>query len=287
MALHRETISIAGIRMAVESELEFRLADRCYYFKDSFDRPDVTFRLVPAEAFDDRGMDCLRRDEKRGIFRRGEDLFLVRYDRETGGVRWYVRETAQQPELYQVHIIHRNTLDGVNPMIFVELSEFMIRYNAMILHSSLISCQGKGLVFTAPSGTGKSTQADLWKKYRGAEILNGDRSVIRREDGYRCYGSPYAGSSSIYENKCTDLTAIVVLRQAKENKLRRIRGKEAYLCLLSEMSLSPVSRETVEKQSQWLLELIGAVPIYLLECLPDEGAVDLLYAEWRKNCYGE
>lgn len=284
MAAYRETLSIAGIRMAVESESEFRLADRCCYFKADFDQPDVVFQLVPADSFDVRGMECLQKDEKRAIFHREHELFLVRYDRETGGVRWYTCEREEHPGFYEVHVLSPAVLDGVNPLIFVELSDFMVRHNSIILHSSLISCDGLGVVFSAPSQTGKSTQASLWKQYRGAEILNGDRSILKREGCYRCYGSPYSGSSGIYENKCVDLTAVVVLRQAKENRLRRLTPKEAYLCLLSEMSLSPISRETVDRQSRWLLDLIGTVPVYLLECLPDEGAVDLLYRELKENC---
>ena len=286
MGLYREMISIAGIRIAVESELEFRLADRCCFFRAEFDRSDVTFRLLAADSFAPDGMACLFQNNNRAMFRRENQLFHVRYDAEhTGAVRWYTVQRDTEPQLIQVHIIARDTLQGVNPLIFVDLSGFMIRQDAMVLHSSLIRCEGRGIVFTAPSGTGKSTQADLWHKYRGADILNGDRSILRREaDGYRAYGSPYAGSSSIYRNESTRLTAVVVLRQAKQNRLRRLNVREAYLSLLSEMSLSPISRDTVDLQSQWLLEMIGAVPVYLLECLPDEGAVALLYDEWRKNC---
>ena len=286
MALYRETLSIAGIRMAVESELEFRLADRCCFFRAEFYRPDVTFRLLAADSFAPNGMECLFQNDKRAMFRRENQLFHMRYDAERkGAVRWYAVQSDAEPQLIRVHIIARDTLQGVNPLIFVDLSGFMIQRDAMVLHSSLIQCEDRGIVFTAPSGTGKSTQADLWHKYRGADILNGDRSILRREaDGYRAYGSPYAGSSSIYRNESTRLTAVVVLRQAKQNRLRRLNTREAYLSLLSEMSLSPISRDTVDLQSKWLLEMIGAVPVYLLECLPDEGAVALLYDEWRKNC---
>ena len=55
------------------------------------------------------------------------------------------------------------------------------------LHASVINWKDKGILFSAPSGTGKSTQADLWKKYEGAKVINGDRALIRKRKR-RVYG---------------------------------------------------------------------------------------------------
>ena len=278
MTQFRETVSIAGITMAVDSPREFQLTDRVAPFRSACETPDVTLTLCQGGDFDEAGMELLHRGERRTLWRRGRELVYACRDGQTKELRWFTCQQAERPEQVAVHVLAEDIWQRFNPLTFVELSDFMIRRGAMILHSSLIDHQGRGIVFTAPSGTGKSTQADLWHKYRGAEILNGDRSIIRREgSGYRCYGSPYAGSSGIYQNKSVALGAVVVLRQAPKNRIRRMKAREAYLCLLSEMSLSPIDRETVEKQSQWLLDLISAVPVYLLECLPDEGAVDALW----------
>ena len=74
--------------------------------------------------------------------------------------------------------------------------QLLLEHRAFQLHASVIDWQGQGILFSAPSGTGKSTQADLWQTHAGATILNGDRAVIRWLDSqYRVYGSPYAGSS--------------------------------------------------------------------------------------------
>lgn len=282
--MYRQVLSIAGVTMAVESQRDFLLADRCYAFRVEAQTPEITFRLLPAEGFDPAGMVCLHQGDHRSIWQQGQVQFYVctdRQDRQT--LRWFTRRSPEQPGLVEVFVQAADVWERVNPLTFVELSDFMIRQGVMILHSSLIACQGRGLVFTAPSGTGKSTQAELWRTCRQAEILNGDRSMIRRlENGYLAYGSPYAGSSSIYRNESVPLTGLVVLRQAKYNRVRRLKTREAYLCLLSEMSVSPISRETVELQSRWLLELIEQVPVWLLECLPDEGAVDTLYDVWKE-----
>ena len=69
------------------------------------------------------------------------------------------------------------------------LETLLLKYDGLLLHSSFIRWRGEGILFSAPSGTGKSTQADLWVKYEDAEILNGDRagtSLLRASmDGVR------------------------------------------------------------------------------------------------------
>lgn len=281
--MNRALLSIAGVTMAVESSSSFQLTDRCYPFRVENRKPDVTFRLLPAQRFDASGLVCLRQAGHRSFWQQGQTRFYVCADRQDQTqLRWFTRRSPAQPDLVEVHVIAGDIWERVNPLTFVELSEFMIRHDICILHASLIACQGRGILFTAPSGTGKSTQAELWKRYRGAEILNGDRAMIRSRDGYVAYGSPYSGSSGIYRNESAPVTAIVVLRQAPFNRVRRMTTKEAYISLLSELSLSPISRETVERQSRWLLALLGRVPVFLLECLPDEGAVNTLYDAWKE-----
>lgn len=84
-----------------------------------------------------------------------------------------------------------------------------------ILHSSFIEVGGKAVLFTAPSGTGKSTQAELWRENRGAVVINGDRSVLRIIDSVPCAsGLPYSGSSGICLNRTLPLRAIVYIEQA-------------------------------------------------------------------------
>ena len=81
-----------------------------------------------------------------------------------------------------------------NAFAYIGFEEIMLRYGAMILHSSFIQTRYGGILFSGSSGIGKSTQADLWREYCDAEILNGDRTIIRKKDFvWKAYGSPYAG----------------------------------------------------------------------------------------------
>lgn len=157
------------------------------------------------------------------------------------------------------------------------LETLLLKYEGLLLHASFIRWQNRGILFSAPSGTGKSTQADLWKKYENAETLNGDRAGIRYVDGeWTAFGLPLAGSSRIYRNESASVNAIVVLRQSPENHIRRLKPTEAFGCLYPEITVHRWCRAWVEKTSSLLLDLVTQVPIWLLECRPDVGAVQLV-----------
>lgn len=165
----------------------------------------------------------------------------------------------------------RNIIDIMN------IEQVLNAYNAFILHSSFINWQNKAIIFSAPSGTGKSTQADLWGKYENAEIINGDRTGIRKIDGkWTAYGLPIAGSSGIYKNKKAEISHIIVLKQGKENKLTRLSPREAFVKLYSETLVHTWDKEFQENIINMITDVVQNVQIYQYECLPDKSAVDFL-----------
>ncbi|MBO5867514.1 MAG: hypothetical protein J6Q54_01240 [Oscillospiraceae bacterium] len=159
----------------------------------------------------------------------------------------------------------------------IGLETLLLQHNALLLHASLIQYKGKALAFSGPSGVGKSTQAAIWQEYLGAEILNGDRAVLRQSDGvWRAYGSPYAGTSGIYKNADAPLEAIIILRQAPENRLMPLPAGEAFRLLYPELSIRHWQRSFVEQATDLCLQLLGQTPVYLLECRPEESAALLV-----------
>lgn len=160
----------------------------------------------------------------------------------------------------------------------------LLYYQAFLLHSSFISWQNNGILFTAPSGTGKSTQADLWKKYEDADIYNGDRTIIRKIEGkYYGFGSPYAGSSGIYRNESAPIKAIVVIEQGPDNVIRRLHGREAFLPLFRETLMNTWNKEYMEKMTDLLMDAACQIPVYHLSCRPDQDAVDTVKNEILKE----
>lgn len=152
------------------------------------------------------------------------------------------------------------------------------------VHSSLVEFWGHGLMFLGPSGIGKTTQAELWNKYMGAQIINGDLVFVQQTNqSFLGWGSPWHGSSPYCENTSVPLRAMVVLKQSKENALRRITGFE----MVSEVAKSIFYPMWLENGTELCLEtlnaLLGQIPVYELSCRPDEDSVRLLYNELVKS----
>lgn len=150
----------------------------------------------------------------------------------------------------------------------------IVQAGGVVFHCSYIEHNGKAILFTAPSETGKSTQADLWNKYREARIINGDRAAIRNVDGkiYAC-GIPFAGSSKYCFNKTLPLEAIVYLAQAPITSIRKMRGYEAFSKIWEGISVNTWDKEDMEKVSTLVQQVAERIPVYYMPCTPDENAV--------------
>ena len=167
---------------------------------------------------------------------------------------------------------------GSKTVLNVMGAEHLVAQNGgFVFHSSFVEYKGKGILFTAPSGTGKSTQADLWQKHRNAEIINGDRSAICvAEGGVVACGLPFAGSSGICLNKTLPLAAIIYLKQAPQDRIRRLAGAEAFRRIWEGCSVNTWDKADVTAVSATVQQVIDAVPVFELACTPDETAVKTL-----------
>jgi hypothetical protein len=154
--------------------------------------------------------------------------------------------------------------------------KMLLAHDSVMLHCALISTneQLNGVAFTAPSQTGKSTQARLWETHRGAETLNGDRAILRVIGGeVYAYGSPWAGSSAIYVNRRVKLSAIVALFQAKENTAQTLSYSEALQYFLIGTSLPVWDEDLLQTGLDTVEKVLSAVRLVKLGCTPDERAV--------------
>lgn len=166
----------------------------------------------------------------------------------------------------------------------INITNVLNLYNGFILHSSFINWKNKGILFSAPSGTGKSTQADLWNKYENAEIINGDKAGIRKIDNkWIAYGLPFAGTSGIYKNKKAEISHIIILKQGKENKLTKLSPREAFIKIYSETTLHTWDEQYQENIINMITDLVQNVRIYQYECLPDKSAVEFLKKQVIKD----
>lgn len=155
-----------------------------------------------------------------------------------------------------------------------------IKEGIIQLHCSVIDYNGQGIMFLGPSGIGKTTQAECWEKYRGSTIINGDIGFVEKmENGFLAWGTPWHGSSQYCVNASVPLKALVVLKQADENELRRLEGFEK-LAEISENVFYPTwLKDGVDLCTKILGELLNSIAVYRLDNRADEAAVELLEKE--------
>ena len=155
----------------------------------------------------------------------------------------------------------------------MEAEHLIVQKRGVLLHASCIRWKDKAILFTAPSGTGKSTQADLWCRLRGAELINGDRAAVMVEDGIVVRGIPFCGSSGVCKNVDLPLAAVVYLSQAPQTSIERLSGVHAFRRIWEGCSVNVWNREDMAACTQTVSDILAAVPVFHLRCTPDESAV--------------
>jgi len=147
----------------------------------------------------------------------------------------------------------------------------MRMHDAVVFHSSAISCNGRGIVFSAVSGTGKSTHTSLWQKeYPGVIMVNDDTPVIRvKEDGsvFLC-GTPWAGTSGINTNIVVPLEAVVFLSRSAHNRIEMIDSQNA-IKKFFEGLISPLSPVMLAKTVDTVNKIFKKVQLLSLSCNMD------------------
>ena len=178
--------------------------------------------------------------------------------------------------------LHMHVNKNCSEEIFLELLitgfySYMSNKDTLLMHASAVEHNGKGIVFTASSGVGKTTQAELWAKYRNARILNGDKVFLKQEaDGIYAWGSPWKGSSPYACNESAKLKAIVVLEQAEENSIRKLNVLESMQYFVPHIFFPCWDERCEQAVLTFLDRVLEETEVYLFKCRPDETAVKLL-----------
>lgn len=207
---------------------------------------------------------------------RVENGFVRRYRDQDGRFYAVGRMTPEGAEICYLPWSRAYFSETHNCFSHIALEELLLRCDRLILHAAFVAAGEKGLLFSGPSGIGKSTQAALWQRH-GAHLINGDRTVLGPVDAaWTAWGSPYAGSSRCFCSERRPIGAIVVLEQSHACAVRRLTAAEAFHRLYPQLTINSWNGAYVERASGFLAELAAQVPVYLLECTPDDRAVETL-----------
>ncbi len=172
-----------------------------------------------------------------------------------------------------------------NTAVHALLAEGLTAYNVLLMHGSALSMDGKAYIFTASSGTGKSTHARLWRELYGERVvmINDDKPMLRiADDGITVYGTPWRGKHRLGMNGSAPLCAIVSLERGAENRIEPMQKAEAFPVLMKQAfsSKDPATMTRILAMEQTLLEKI---PFFLLHCNMDPDAARVAYEGMRER----
>lgn len=159
----------------------------------------------------------------------------------------------------------------------VGLFDVFAERGMLVLHSAyIVTRTGEAILFSGPSGIGKSTQAALWQRCAGARVVNGDRALV--DVGKKtANGIFYAGTSGISENVTAPVRAIVLLGQGSENRVFVPSPQAAFAGVLSQCAYYEWDARSAEQMTECVARLVSDVPVLRMDCLPNATAVEALH----------
>lgn len=163
--------------------------------------------------------------------------------------------------------------------VYRKISENLIEYDTILFHGSAVAVDGFGYLFTAKSGTGKSTHTRLWREYfcERAVMVNDDKPLIQiTENGAIVYGTPWDGKHHLSSNISVPLKSICILTRAGENHIERISKSTAYPMLLQQTH-RPQNCLKMKKILKILDRIAESISLYRLSCNISIEAVETAY----------
>lgn len=163
--------------------------------------------------------------------------------------------------------------------VYRQIADRLIDDDTILFHGSVIAVDGAGYLFTAKSGTGKSTHTRLWRERFGsrAVMINDDKPLLHlSEGGATVFGTPWNGKHRLSTNTCVPLKAVCIIGRAEQNSITRISKAEGY-DMLVQQTHKPNDPQKLIKTLRLIDKLADEVGLYRLYCNMDISAADIAY----------
>ena len=168
--------------------------------------------------------------------------------------------------------------------VYRKIAERAPYYDTVLVHGSCVSVDGVGYLFTAQSGTGKSTHTRLWRKLLGdrAVMVNDDKPMIRlTDDSAVIYGTPWDGKHKLSNNISVPLKSICILERSDQNSIRPVSKEEAYPMLLQQI-YRPMDITAMQKTLMLIDKLTQSVKLWQLGCNISIEAARIAYTAMKE-----
>lgn len=172
-------------------------------------------------------------------------------------------------------------------LVYRKLALECLDRGILLMHGSALAIDGEGYLFTALSGTGKSTHTRLWREVFGDKVtmINDDKPLVRvgdREHPSIIYGTPWDGKHHISNNIAVPLKAIVYLERGADNEIHAVSVTEIFPVLLQQ-TFRENDMQTTSKVLALLSQLTESVHFYDLHCNMDKSAAEVAFAGMNKE----
>lgn len=163
--------------------------------------------------------------------------------------------------------------------LYRKIAEELLEHNIILFHGSTLSLDGKAYIFTAKSGTGKSTHTRLWREVFGSRVrmINDDKPLINISDeGVTVFGTPWRGKHNLGENTSAPLTCVCVIERSPENRISPLSRTDALMYILPQ--IYRINNPSKMKKILFLADkLLSKVKVYKLGCNMDTSAALVAY----------
>lgn len=192
----------------------------------------------------------------------------------------YERQKSEKNDIAEGQTVRKWSDDYLEELaVYRKIAEKMPEWDTVLFHGSAVAVDGRAYLFTAKSGTGKSTHTRLWRELLGnrAVMVNDDKPLIRiRESGVTVFGTPYNGKHRLGCNISVPLKAICIIERSENNHIRQITKTEAYPMLLQQV-YRPSERAALAKTLALIDKIPPDVTFWRLGCNMDISAAELAY----------
>lgn len=165
-------------------------------------------------------------------------------------------------------------------ILFYIFQQRLLRKDMLFIHSAAVSYRDEAVLFCGSSGIGKSTQAGLWYKFLGADMINMDKPFLFMREGRLCVsGSPWSGKERVFKDEQFPVKCMVFLSQGSTNRLRALHERDKYVHVYMNNTPFFVNEHDAVVYAEVAKQYAHESNAYALTCTPDERAVKTLFFE--------
>ena len=195
--------------------------------------------------------------------------------------------TREDIAFEQADLLEEAHRDGFKPRVFTDpfleraaiqraFAEFLFERDTLLFHGSALAVDGQGYLFTAKSGTGKSTHSEKWNRLFGAEYINDDKPYISVKDEFFIHGSPWMGVHRLGNNVSYPLSAICIICRSENNRIERVQKTDVFSELIKQTYM-PKDCKNAKETLFLVSQLSFGVEVYKLHCNMDDEAANVAY----------